>query len=396
MSAVKTSARDTPFILSLVVFSFISFISIGIPLASLPGYIHESLGFSTVVAGAVIGVQYLITLFCRPLAGRLVDERGARKALLVGMTCGLFSGVLLLAAVLLEPWPSLSLGVMLASRLVLGCAQSLIGISAISWGISRLGPQSTAQMISWNGIAAYGGVGIGAPLGVFMAQTLGMWSLGAVTMLLATTGLALAWRRGEAPLNPGERLPFGKVLWNVAPPGFSLAFATVGYGTLTAFIALYYTARGWDGAAWCLSTFAFAFIGTRLLSRDLVNRLGGYRVALACLVVEILGLLLLWLAETPGGALAGSALTGCGLSLLYPALGVAVVARVGEANRSSGLSVFAMFFDLALGLSGLVMGVLASWIGLQKVFLGAALVAVGSLGIVWVLRVQERRGGVEQ
>lgn len=393
MSAVKTSSGDTPFILSLVVFSFISFISIGIPLASLPGYIHESLGFSTVVAGSVIGVQYLVTLFCRPLAGRMVDERGARKALLVGMTCSLISGGMLLAAVLLDGWPLLSLGVMLASRLVLGCAQSLIGISAISWGISRLGPQSTARMISWNGIAAYGGVGIGAPLGVFMAQSIGMWSLGAVTMLLAITGLALAWRRDEAPLNPGERLPFGKVLWSVAPPGFSLAFATVGYGTLTAFIALYYTARGWEGAAWCLSMFAFAFIGTRLLIPDLVNRVGGYRVALACLVVEILGLMMLWLAETPGGALAGSALTGCGLSLLYPALGVAVVSRVGEANRSSGLSVFAMFFDLALGMSGLVMGVLASWIGMQNVFLGAALAAVGSLGIVWALRVHERRAG---
>lgn len=391
MSAVKASARDTPFILSLVVFSFISFISIGVPLAALPGYIHHSLGFSTLVAGGVIGMQYLTTLLCRPLAGRLVDERGARKALLIGMACGLCSGVLLLLAALLEPWPSLSLGAMLVSRLVLGCAQSLIGISAISWGIARLGPQSTARMISWNGIAAYGGVAIGAPLGVFLVRTLGIWSLGAVTMLLAATGLVLAWRRAEAPLNPGTRLPFGKVLWRVAPPGFSLALATVGYGTLTAFIALYYSSRGWEGAAWCLSAFAVAFIGTRLLSPDLVNRVGGYKVALGCLVVEIFGLLLLWLAETPGGALAGSALTGCGLSLLYPALGVAVVDRVGDASRSSGLSVFAMFFDLALGMSGLLMGTLATWVGLQHVFLGAAGVAVASLGIVWVLHVQQRR-----
>ncbi|MBF6623410.1 MAG: MFS transporter [Pseudomonas stutzeri] len=391
MSAVKSPARDTFFILSLVVFSFISFISIGIPLASLPGYIHESLGFSTMTAGVVIGVQYLATLLCRPRAGRLVDEQGARKAVLAGMASGLLSGVLLLAAALLEPWPSLSLGAMLASRLVLGFAQSLIGISAISWGIARLGSHSTARMISWNGIAAYGGVGIGAPIGVLLVQSLGVWSLGAVTMLLATAGLWLAWRRGDAPLNPGARLPFGKVLWRVAPPGFSLAFATVGYGTLTAFIALYYSARGWEGAAWCLTAFAFAFIGTRLLCPNLINRVGGYSVALACLVVEILGLLMLWLAETPGAALAGSALTGCGLSLLYPALGVAVVSRVGVANRSSGLSVFAMFFDLALGMSGLVMGVLAAWIGMQNIFLGAALVAGSSLGIIWVLRVQERK-----
>lgn len=391
MSAAKQPAsNDTFFILSLVVFNFISFISIGIPLASLPGFIHENLGFSTAIAGIVIGAQYLITLLCRPLAGRLADERGAKKTVLIGMVSGLLSGLLLLASALLESWPMASIAVMVGSRVILGFAQSLIGISAISWGISRLGAESTARMISWNGVAAYGGVGIGAPLGVFLTQSLGLWSLGVVTMALAATGLALAWRRGDAPLNPGKRLPFGKVLWKVAPPGISLALATIGYGTLTAFIALYYNARGWDGAAWCLTAFAFAFIATRLVFPNLINRVGGYSVAMVCLVVEIFGLLLLWLAEAPSFALAGSALTGCGLSLLYPALGVGVVSRVGVANRSSGLSVFAMFFDLSLGLSGAIMGLLAAYIGMQSIFLGAAAVAVGALGIVWLLLRQER------
>lgn len=390
MPAVKSPATDTFFILSLVVFNFISFISIGIPLASLPGYIHESLGFSTTVAGIVIGVQYLATLLCRPLAGRLADERGAKKTIIIGMTSGLLSGLLLLVSVLLESWPLASLAVMIASRLILGFAQSLVGISAISWGIGRLGAESTARMISWNGVAAYGGVGIGAPLGMFLTQSFGIWSLGVVTMLLAATGLALAWRRGDAPLNPGKRLPFGKVLWAVAPPGISLALATIGYGTLTAFIALYYNAQGWDGAAWCLTAFASAFIGTRLLLPNLINRVGGYSVAVLCLIVEIVGLVMLWLADAPSFALAGSALTGCGLSLLYPALGVGVVSRVGAANRSSGLSVFAMFFDLALGLSGGMMGLLAAYMGIQSIFLGAAIVAVLGLVIVWLLLRQEQ------
>lgn len=387
----EPAANDTLFILSLVVFNFISFISIGIPLASLPGYVHDTLGYSTTIAGVVIGAQYLTTLLCRPLAGRLADERGAKKTVLIGMASGFVSGILLLAAALMTAWPAASIAVLLASRLVLGFTQSLIGISAISWGITRLGPQSTARMISWNGIAAYGGVGIGAPLGVYLQQSLGLWSLGVVTMLLAATGLALAWRRGDAPLNPGARLPFGKVLWKVAPPGLSLALATIGYGTLTAFIALYYDTRGWDGAAWCLTAFAFAFIGTRLLFPNLINRVGGYTVAVACLVVEILGLVMLWLADAPGFALAGSALTGCGLSLLYPALGVGVVSRVGVANRSSGLSVFAMFFDLALGLSGAIMGALATYIGMQSIFLGAGAMALVGLAIVWALLQQERR-----
>ena len=34
-----------------------------------------------------------------------------------------------------------------------------------------------------------------------------------------------------------------------------------------------------------------------MLLPNLINRVGGYSVAMVCLVVEILGLLLLWLAE---------------------------------------------------------------------------------------------------
>ncbi|WP_120992984.1 MFS transporter [Stutzerimonas urumqiensis] len=392
MSDTPTAdSASTLLILSLVIFNFISFISIGIPLAVLPGYVHESLAFSATVAGIVIGVQYLVTLLCRPLAGRLADELGARKTVMIGMLSCAASGVLLFIAAWLTAWPVASLVILLVSRVLLGFTQSLIGISAISWGLNTLGAAHTPRIISWNGIAAYGGVGVGAPLGVLLADTLGFWSLGALTLLLSLTGYYLASRKGPAPLNPGKRLPFGQVLWKVMPHGLSLALGTMGYGTLSAFIALYYAARGWDGAAWCLTTYACTFIGTRLLFPNLINRVGGYPVAIACLAVETLGLALLWAANTPTVTLVGAALTGCGLSLLYPALGVGVVSRVGGTNGSAGLSVFAMFFDLALGLAGAIMGVLATWAGLRSVFLAALLMAIGGLLIAWTLDRAQRR-----
>src|SRR5690606_24602208 len=97
MSTAKPlTTSGTPLILSLVVFSFISFTSIGIPLAALPGYIHDHLGFSTMVAGVVIGIQYLATLLCRPLSGRLTDEWGAKTTLVVGMLSCAASGILLM------------------------------------------------------------------------------------------------------------------------------------------------------------------------------------------------------------------------------------------------------------------------------------------------------------
>ncbi|EPN60936.1 major facilitator superfamily transporter, partial [Pseudomonas syringae pv. actinidiae ICMP 19079] len=58
----------TQTVISIVMFTFIGYLNIGIPLAVLPGYVHSDLGFGAVIAGLVISVQYLATLISRPWA----------------------------------------------------------------------------------------------------------------------------------------------------------------------------------------------------------------------------------------------------------------------------------------------------------------------------------------
>lgn len=66
-------------IISIVVFTCICYLSIGLPLAVLPGYIHYQLGYSTFVAGIVISLQYISTLISRPHARRYTDIWGPKK-----------------------------------------------------------------------------------------------------------------------------------------------------------------------------------------------------------------------------------------------------------------------------------------------------------------------------
>ncbi|VEB65041.1 transporter [Raoultella ornithinolytica] len=46
-------------IVSVVMFNFASYLTIGLPLAVLPGYVHDVMGFSAFWAGLVISLQYL-------------------------------------------------------------------------------------------------------------------------------------------------------------------------------------------------------------------------------------------------------------------------------------------------------------------------------------------------
>jgi MFS family permease len=138
----------------------------------LPGYVHSDLGFGAVIAGLVISVQYLATLLSRPYAGKIIDNQGSKRAV---MTAGRLrlSGVFMLLSAWTQSLPMLSLISLLVGRLVLGSAESLVGSGSIGWGIGRVGAANTAKVISWNGIASYGALAVGAPLGVLLVNQLG-------------------------------------------------------------------------------------------------------------------------------------------------------------------------------------------------------------------------------
>ena len=304
----QDSARQnvTLQIVSVVMFTFIGYLTIGIPLAVLPGYVHDDLGYGSVLAGLVISLQYLATLLARPYAGRVIDGLGPKRAVLYGMAGSAASGLFMLLSVAIQGWPALSLASLLVGRLVLGAAESLVGSAAIGWGIGRVGAPHTAKVISWNGIASYGAIALGAPLGAAGAVA-GAVEHGRVHRPARGTRLrpSLAEVAGAAGARRATAVP--PCARPGHPHGMGLALGAIGFGTIATFITLYYASRGWANAVLCLSAFGGCFIGARLLFANSINRLGGFRVAIICLGVESLGLLLLWSAPNPWAGLAGAA-----------------------------------------------------------------------------------------
>lgn len=378
-------------ILVLISFTFLIYFCIGLPLAVLPGHVHDTLGYGSAMAGLVIGIQYLTTLLSRPLTSSLCDRLGSKLAVVVGLLACVLSGLLTLVA-LLQTTPTLGLTLLLAGRILLGVAQGFIGTGSLSWAIARAGAERTARVLSWNGVAVYGAIAVGAPLGMALNDQLGTWSLGAATLLLALLGLLLVRPQASSPVSGEARLSFLRVFGRVLPGGLALALGTIGYGTLSTFVALYFSSRGWEGAGYTLTAFGAAFIGGRLVLADSVRRFGGYPVAIGCLLVEILGLVVLWLAATPWLALTGATLTGLGLAMLYPALAVEIIQQVPASSRSAALGAFALFFDLALGIAGPLMGLLVPLSGLAGLFAVSALFALAGLALgIGLLRAARHR-----
>jgi len=379
-------------IVGIVAFTFIAYLTIGIPLAVLPGYVHTDLGYGSLLAGVAISTQYLATIVSRALAGRMADTAGPKQTVLYGLSACAVSGVLMTVAALLQTIPLLSLLVLLLSRLALGLGESWVATGAILWGIGRVGPLQTARVISWNGITTYGALAIGAPLGVVLAHSLGFVSIGITMTLLALVGLALANAKVAVAVVVGERLPFRSVFRRVLPHGIGLALGSAGFGSIATFITLYYASRHWSNAALSLSLFGLFFVGTRLVFPNVIRNYGGFRVAIVSFAIEAAGLLLLAFAPVQGLAMAGAALAGAGFALVFPALAVQAVELVPAASRGSALSAYSVFLDVSLGVTGPLAGLLVAGFGYRSVFLCAAGASV--LAVCLTLALLNRSRGI--
>jgi MFS family permease len=385
------SKTGTRHILSFVYFTFNCYLSIGLPLAVLPTYVNLRMGYSAVLAGLVISIQYIATLASRPWAGRISDRAGAKVSVLWGMSACTASGAFLILAAALHDLHWLSFTALIVSRLVLGVGESLGSTGATLWGITSAGQESTAKVISYNGISTYGAMAIGAPLGVILDNMWGLGALGLFTVILGVVSVVVANRKPPVPVVHGEHLPFSHVLGRVAPHGMGLALGGICYSVLATFITLFYASRNWDGAALCLTAFGLAFIVARLLFIQTINRFGGYPVGIVCLSVESIGLVLLWQSHSPFMALAGAALGGFGFSLVFPSIGVEAVKRVPENNRGTALGVYTAFADVSFFLTGPAAGAIIGAFGYASVFLFALICVIAALCIVIILRQIQRR-----
>lgn len=373
-------------ILSFVFFTFVGYLSVGMPLAVLPPFVHYTLKMSVAMAGLVIGLQSLAALSSRPLAGRTCDRFGAKVSVMWGMAGIAVSGLALIVSSAFESRRWICFALLIVTRLLLGAGVSMGSTGAVLWGIRTVGQTHTGKVMSYNGIATYGGVALGAPLGLALYGHWGLAGIGVFRVALAAASLLVAWRMTRVPAVHGEPERFLKVLGRVAPIGGAVALSSAAYAVITTFIALYFASRHWSGAALCLTACGATYIVMRAICPQAIQRWGGFVVAIPSLAVTAVSMLLLWLAGSPWMACAAAALTGVGSSLVYPALGVEALLRVPEQNRGSGLAGYTFFFDMSLFLTGPLAGVVMGWFGYGSVFLFGLVCVLAALGMVIVLR----------
>src|SRR5271163_4445307 len=373
-------SRPAPGIIAAL---FSGYLAVGLPLPVIPLFIHEKLGFSDLIVGLVIGIQFLATVLTRGYAGRLTDHFGGKRAALQGAAVCALGGLLYLVSAMPGLSPAVSLAIIVVGRLAAGFGESQFVTGCVSWSIASVGPQRAGMSMSWTGIAIFGALAVGAPIGMALYQRSGLQASIVACIVAPLVAAAIAFRERSYVTPTGQRLPFYRVIGQIWREGLGLMLQGVGIAALSPFASLYSLKKGWAHGGLVMTAFGAGFIGVRLVFGRLPDKIGGYRVALWSLVTEAIGQAMVWDASNEGVALAGALVTGFGCALIFPALGVEALKRVLPANRGSAMGAFVAFLDIAYGFAGPAAGLIAGGFGYAAVYLLGTLSAVlGALLVV--------------
>ena len=385
--AMNPTRHLVPFALA----AFLGFLAIGIPLPVLPLYVHNTLGFGTIAVGATIGVQSFATLLSRQFAGRMCDERGPKRATLLGLAAAMVAGLCYIAADYSQSGPAIALAILVCGRLLLGVGESLFITALAAWSVARVGVANAGRAMAWSGMAMYGAVAVGAPMGSLVYDAAGFRTVAACAIGFPAVAFFLVACWANLPVASRPRASFLGVLRRIWVLGLAMALASSGVGTLSAFLALQYNAYGWAHVGTALAGFGLAYILVRLAIGGLPDRIGGFKTALLSLAIEALGLITIGTASSPAMALAGAILTGLGYSLIFPSLGVEAMRRVSTDNRGLVLGAYLACFDLGIAAAGPIAGVAANAFGLPAVFPTATAAVV----IALILTVKSQRDAAQ-
>ena len=368
----------------------------GVLLATFSLY-AASLGASVVLVGLLTSLTGLTSLVSSMPVGIASDRIGRSRVLLGGMT-GMAVSMLLFALAPSAPW-------LIPGRLLFGMAMvAAFWIAAAYLGDIVAGP---ARGLAFGVMTTAMGLGftVGSLLGGEIAERLGMRAayllaaaIGAVgaAIVLTVLGVRRTDGRGSQPrasrslrasLAVARERPL--LLAGAASILSALAFGGAVLTIFPLYAASLGLAAGTIGVMFAIRSLTSTLI--RLPSGALITAFGSGRVMLAALLIEFIAVIGIGAANGYGSLLLWLALEGLGYGAFLTSSQAYVAEHSAEASRGAAIGFYAMTGGIGNTLAPLLLGVIASLLGLEAVFLVTGGMGLAVLAFTGTIRVIQRR-----
>lgn len=371
-------------------------------MSAFPQYL-EMQGFTATQMGLVASGYTVVAMITRILSGNLVDQKGRRTMLLLGL--------ILFGLPILGFMGTTSMAMIVIFRMSQGVGSSLSSISTGTMAPDVLHPARMKEGIGYYGLFNNLATAVGPAMGIgfLLAGKSNTYFLFSLSMILLA--LPFAWslnyeknqkpepkkeKAAPAPDTRGMNLwqKIGAVLiYKEALPAAAI-FALVSFSTTSVsnFVSPYAVSMGITTVGSFFTVQAVFMILARMSSGKIANRLGNFRTLQLGIGIDMLAFVTLAFMKNDAMLFLAAALRGLGGGINMPILNVLAVQKAPQDCRGKATSTYYAAFDVGSGIGAAVWGVVADFFGkssmtqgYRAVYGGAALFYLVTLAAAYVL-----------
>lgn len=349
--------------LFIFISNFLIFIGFEMLLPILPAYMI-SLDASPIQIGLVTTLFTIGAVFIRPFVGYfLIDNK--RKTLAIG------ASAMLMIITLVYPLLNI-IWMLLLLRFFHG----------VAWGVSTTA-NSTIAVDSIPKTRLGEGLGyfsISTTVGAIIAQSLGIliygfysfdiviWS-SVILSLLAFTALLFVNSPAQIKKEK-ERFRFFDMIFEKSAwfPALLTVITTFGFGAIITFLVVFGEQRNLDNIFLFFLVNATVSTLLRPYTGKWYDRKGPWSIIIVSAILGFLSLIVLSFASNDFHLVIAAILFGAGYGTVMPCLQTLAVQNVSEEKSGAANATFFSSFDIGVGVSAFVLGILAEWISLEMIF----------------------------
>lgn len=353
----------TPSFLFLFISNFLIFIGFEMLLPILPAYL-VSLNANPMQVGLVTTVFTIGAIIIRPFIGYyLIDHK--RKNLAIG------ASVTLLIITMLYPFLN-SIWFFLLLRLVHGMAWGVSTTANSTMAVDSIPKARLGEGMGYFSISTTVGAIVAPSLGILIYHSFSFHTLIWSSALLCVLAvIVLPFVHSVAPIQY-EKQPFRfmeaileKDVWFQA---LLTVVTTLGFGAIITFLVLYGEQKGLDHIFLFFLINAIVSTLLRPFTGKWFDKNGPWSIIIVSATLGFLSLIVLSFTTNNGSLIIAAILFGAGYGTVMPCLQTWTVQKVSEAKSGAANATFLSSFDVGVGMSAFVLGILAEWISLETIF----------------------------
>jgi len=347
-----------------------------------PGYLQD-LGATESRIGLVYSVGAVVALVLRPAMGRVIDQWGRRRVMLVG---GLLLAVSSAAYIPLDTFGP----AVLVVRAVHASVEITLFTTLLAIAADIVPPSRRAQGLAVFGISGLLPIGLGSVLGDVVLAAGSFDRVFAIAAGLAAVSWVLAWRLPPLlavdPLRERHRGFAGVIRQPDLGPVWLLTF-TFALAMMIPFTYLrtFVDATGVGSVGLYFGVYSGVAIVVRILVSGAADRSGAHRVLLPSAAALVAQFVVLAVAKNDAAMVLAGGLGGFGHGLMFPVLSATLANRATIEERGTAFAVFSGLFDVVTLVAAPAVGVLIEAAG-YPVSLVAVAATVACCGVgfaVW-------------